>query len=111
MSGRGGHRVETFIHLHPDVDARQVGSKISIGHGGLTVAEIQVLDASEFALETGWYCPKFGARHVNTVIRLSSSGPLPLRLEYRIVKQSNLDSPSLQPAESTDCDGVPHERK
>ena len=87
FSGKGDHRVESFVHLHPDLNARCVGSIISLTlSSSRVVAEIEVLNASEIALEKGWYCPEFGMRLENTVIRLSSSGPLPQSLGYRIAK-------------------------
>jgi uncharacterized heparinase superfamily protein len=89
FSGRGDHQVESFVHLHPDLEARRVGSTISLALSASgVVSEIEVLNASEISLEKGWYCPEFGTRHENIVIRLSSSGPLPLSLGYRIVKRS-----------------------
>ena len=97
FSGRGEHRVESFVHLHPDLVARRVGSTISVvlPASGL-VSEMEVLDASEIALEKGWYCPEFGARHENIVIRLASSGPLPLSLRYRIVRRGVTQSAAPQ---------------
>ena len=89
FSGKGNHRLESFVHLHPDLNVRCVGSIISLTlSSNRVVAEIEVLNASEIALEKGWYCPEFGTRRENTVIRLSSSGPLPQSLGYRIVKGS-----------------------
>lgn len=89
FSGKGNHRLESFIHLHPDLNVRCVGSIISLTlPSNRVVAEIEVLNASEIALEKGWYCPEFGTRLENTVIALSSSGPLPQSLGYRIVKGS-----------------------
>ena len=52
------------------------------------MSEIVVDDASEIALEKGWYCPEFGKKQQNTVIRLSSSGTLPQSLGYRIIKRT-----------------------
>src|SRR5258708_1929184 len=84
---RGVQLVESFVHLHPDLDARRVGSTISLSLSpGGVVSEIEVLNASEIALEKGWHCPEFGKRRENIVIRLSSSGLLPQSLGYRIVK-------------------------
>jgi uncharacterized heparinase superfamily protein len=87
FSGKGDHRVENFVHLHPDLHARCVGSIISLSlSSNRVVAEIEVLNVTEIVLEKGWYCPEFGTRLENTVIRLSSSGSLPQSLGYRIVK-------------------------
>jgi uncharacterized heparinase superfamily protein len=89
ISGKGEHQVDTFVHLHPDLNARSDGPVISLvlATGGV-VAEIEVTGVSEIALEKGWYCPEFGTRRENIVIRLTSSGPLPQRLGYRIVKRA-----------------------
>jgi uncharacterized heparinase superfamily protein len=97
FSGNGVHLVESFVHLHPDLDARRVGSTIllTLSPGGV-VSEIEVLSASEIALEKGWYCPEFGTKRENIVIRLSSSGLLPQSLGYRIVKRKATDSFTVQ---------------
>jgi len=101
FSGKGDHRVETFVHLHPDLEARRVGSTISLAlPSGNVVSNVEVLGPSEIALEKGWYCPEFGTRHENIVIRLSLSGPLPLSLGYRIVKRSVIHSATLETGES-----------
>ena len=89
FAGKGEHRIDTFVHLHPDLKARLAGRAILVADPkGEAVAEIEVLDAEEITLEKGWYCPEFGKRQENVVIRLSSSGPLPRRLGYRIVKRT-----------------------
>jgi len=98
FTGGGRHQVESFVHLHPDVNAHRVGSTISLALPPARVAiEIEVLNAPEIALEKGWYCPEFGIRRQNTVIRLSSSGPLPQSLGYRIVKRW-ANAPAMPPA-------------
>jgi uncharacterized heparinase superfamily protein len=89
FSGDGEHHVETFVHLHPDLTARVDGQAIQVvGGEGKPCVEIQVLEGADCALENGWYCPEFGMRRQNAVIRLSKSGPLPHRIEYRIVKRT-----------------------
>ena len=88
FSGKGNHQVDSFIHLHPDLNAHCDGSIISLAFApDHVVSQIEVQGASEIALEKGWYCPEFGKRQENVVIRLSSSGVLPQSLGYRIVKR------------------------
>jgi uncharacterized heparinase superfamily protein len=90
FTGAGEHRLESFIHLHPDFAVRQEGRTFLIaGPNERVAAELEVLAGSEIALETGWYCPEFGKRQENAVIRLFSSGALPRSLGYRIVKRRN----------------------
>jgi len=89
FTGKDEHRVDTFVHLYPGLKARLVGRAILVADAkGEAVAEIEVLAAEEIVLEKGWYCPEFGKRLENVVIRLSSSGPLPQSLGYRIAKRS-----------------------
>ena len=85
--GVGEHRVESFIHLHPDLTARQAGRSISLVEtNGNVAAVIEVRSDVNMAMESGWYCPEFGKRVANTVILLSSSELLPFDLEYCVRK-------------------------
>jgi len=84
FSGDGEHRVDTFLHIHPQFETRRIGGAVSILDAGHVVAEIEPAVPCELALETGWYCPEFGRKQRNTVIRLYRRGLLPLTLACRI---------------------------
>ena len=88
FAGRGEHRLDTFVHLHPDLVVRRAGRVVLIAdRNDGVVAEIQPLHGAELVLEEGWYCPEFGKKQENVVMRFSSTGPLPRTLGYRIAKR------------------------
>lgn len=82
ITGRGDHRVASYMHLHPDVEIQPASEGVRLERNGkgcrLTVA------AGRFRQETGWYCPRFGVRHRNCVLVIEDRGPLPCELRYRL---------------------------
>jgi hypothetical protein len=94
--GGGEHRIETLVHLHPDLRAHRDGSTISLHWpSGVLACRLEVRAGADVALGKGWYCPQFGVKRENTVVTLSSCGPLPSSLGYRIAKPG---APTERPA-------------
>jgi uncharacterized heparinase superfamily protein len=90
LEGRGTHRMDSYIHIHPDF--RVVQSEAGIGviePNGSTIAIIEALEPSHMRVEQGWYFPEFGLKHENHVIVFSCSGEIPIGLSYRIQKVSS----------------------
>ncbi len=84
VSGRGSHRVESFIHLHPDVEVAVTGDReYSLTLGG-TQLRLRIESPVTLRQESGWYCPEFGIRHPNTVVVLEAEGHLPIEIRYII---------------------------
>jgi len=87
IQGEGAHRMESFIHLHPELAARVEGSVARIVNGGgCCVATIVAAHEAEIAVATGWYFPEFGRCIANVVLKLSCAGSLPLQMAYHIMK-------------------------
>ncbi len=82
ITGEGRHRVESRIHLHPDVQVVRNRDGISIKRADRNL-HISVRD-SIVQFENGWYCPEFGKRIRQNVIVLRSDSALPTQLMYRI---------------------------
>jgi uncharacterized heparinase superfamily protein len=90
LTGKGRHRAQSFVHLHPDLRALASGHRIEIveRNGGAPVARVDILQAGRTEIGRGCYCPEFGLRLENDVIRVSAEGTLPLELTYRVVGSS-----------------------
>ncbi len=87
LEGRGTHRMESYMHLHPDFQVVQSEAGMHvIEPNGNTMAIVEGLGQSEMRVEQGWYFPEFGLKRQNHVIVLTCSGKLPLGLNYRIRK-------------------------
>ena len=86
LTGGGAHKVESYIHLHPDFSASVKHELIEVlAADGQAIALIKV-DGASIRLEQGWHFPEFGVRFKNVLIVLSCEGTLPLQLSYRISK-------------------------
>ncbi|MCB1685060.1 MAG: alginate lyase family protein, partial [Pseudomonadales bacterium] len=87
VSGSGRHKVDSWLHLHPDMDAGVDGQVVNITDGlGVPVATVHLEGDLVPRLEKGWHFPEFGVRQENIVIRLTLTGDLPATLAYRIEK-------------------------
>ena len=90
LEGRGTHRMESYIHIHPDFQVAQREAGIRVGDpNGSTIAMIEALGPSQMRVEQGWYFPEFGLKRENHVIVFFCSGELALELSYRIQKVSS----------------------
>lgn len=82
VEGTGVHRVESRIHLHPDVDVTVEEEGVYLLERSGTRSRIR--GSERAALELGWYCPHFGVRRRRTVVSFGLRGQLPARVEYEI---------------------------
>jgi uncharacterized heparinase superfamily protein len=78
VTGNGTHIIEAFLHFHPAVTVHLTSAQTS----RLTLAEriighISYEHWQEAGLSQGWYCPEFGKREPNTVLRLAATTQLP----------------------------------
>jgi uncharacterized heparinase superfamily protein len=81
VAGRGTHRVESRIHLHPDVDVTGADDGFLLQRGGITVHF--AARGAPVQMERGWYCPRFGVRRRNDVFVLGGPRALPTEVAYR----------------------------
>lgn len=87
LEGTGLHRMESFVHIHPDFTiAEAEAGRFRIERGGEIIAIIEALSACRVTSEPGCYFPEFGLSCKNPVIAFSCSGEVPLQLSYRIQK-------------------------
>ncbi len=87
LQGRGRHDVENFIHLHPDFRPIAEGRMIYlVNDQGQSIATIHVKGEVDVSLEKAWYCPEFGLRVENDVIKMSAPRELPFEMTYQIKK-------------------------
>lgn len=87
LEGSGMHRMDSYLHVHPDFHIIRMGACIAIkAPSGDTVAMVDVLGPADTRLEQGWYFPEFGVKYENPVIVFSCSQEAPFGLSYRIRK-------------------------
>ena len=87
IEGRGRHRIESYVHLHPDLKVERVGAEWGITTAdGTRVAVFEPAADTGVRVESGWYFPEFGRVLENPLIVLSAEGTLPLTIAYRIRK-------------------------
>ena len=87
VSGRGPHRMTSYLHFHPDckfTTGASGPSEITVEVDGCRVAVRSALTGGEPAWEKGWYCPRFGIRRETRVLAVRHDGPLPATLAYCI---------------------------
>ena len=87
LKGSGTHRMESYVHIHPDFTIVPSGEGVfGIEKDGKAIAVIEALSACRVTHESGCYFSEFGLSRKNPVIAFSCSGEVPLRLSYRIQK-------------------------
>ena len=81
VEGVGTHRVESRVHLHPDVTVDEAEGAMTLYHGDARCRLCAETDPAGW--EEGWYCPRFGVRRRNAVFVLGGVVDLPVRLAYQ----------------------------
>ncbi|NQT13204.1 MAG: alginate lyase family protein [Planctomycetes bacterium] len=82
--GTGVHRLTNWLHFHPDAEVEMIDTDhVRIEWHGRTVT-LRWLASGELALLGGWYCPRFGVRHRNPVLRWTAEVPLPAVCGYSL---------------------------
>lgn len=88
LEGNGAHRMESYLHIHPDYVVVKNGTSFRIIEAnGKSIAMIEAVEATEVRMERGSYFPEFGRRYENDVMVFTCSGTIPLTLSYRIRKR------------------------
>lgn len=89
VQGRGTHQIDSYVHLHPECQATQMGQTVRISDkDGISLLCIENVGSGDMKVEQGWFFPEFGVACNQSVIILTRTGPLPLSLTYRITKNS-----------------------
>lgn len=94
LRGAGQHRVESFIHFHPDVRVEPYANSHTFEQGTLQAkwlvhfAEhhyvLMVPETGRFSIAESWYAPEFGVRRPRRVLHGMWDGSLPVRLLYAL---------------------------
>ena len=83
--GSGRHRVESRIHLHPDVRVSREGEDFALERAGIRC--VFRADGA-VALEEGQYAPEFGTLIKNKVLVLGGVCRLPVRMTYYVATEA-----------------------
>ncbi|HVL01987.1 MAG TPA: alginate lyase family protein [Dongiaceae bacterium] len=79
-------KVESSLHLHPDVQASIQPQGFQLNLGDNTAVRVLVANAESVQLEPAWYCPDFGvalpASRISLRCSCAGSTSLDLRLEF-----------------------------
>jgi len=87
LEGSGIHRMESFVHFHPDCSLVPSGEGVfRIERDGEPIAVIEALNTCRMEIQQGCYFPEFGLSQKNPVLAFSCHGEVPLQLSYRIQK-------------------------
>jgi uncharacterized heparinase superfamily protein len=87
LEGSGTHRMESFVHFHPDCSLVPSAEGVfRIERDGEPIAVIEALNTCRMEVHQGCYFPEFGLSQKNPVLAFSCYGEVPLQLSYRIQK-------------------------
>jgi uncharacterized heparinase superfamily protein len=85
ITGSGEHRLESFIHLHPDCSVKQVADREFLVQVDLKpVVRIVVASPAEAVTERGVWCPEFGQQQETSRLVIRSNTTLPAELRYTL---------------------------
>jgi uncharacterized heparinase superfamily protein len=100
VSGSGEHRVESFLHFHPDIDVKPISepnflaAQVILPRWSFTLNEcryiVMAMDTITAQLTEAWYSPGFAIRQVQSVIHWIWEGTLPTTMVYGIVPEGAL---------------------
>ncbi|CUQ65391.1 heparinase II/III family protein [Candidatus Nitrospira inopinata] len=87
LAGKREHRMETYVHVHPDFRVIGEDRRLKlVGTDGRVVAVVEPLTPCDVRLDRGWYFPQFGLRYENPVLVFARSQAAPFAVGYRIKK-------------------------
>ncbi len=101
LRGRGRHRFESYLHLHPDLrlEAGEQGWRVVGDRGDLRVRPIGAVICEE---TQGWYCPDWGRAAVAPALVFRGEAEAPATFGY-VLAPSGAD---VEVAVSSDATGV-----
>ncbi|MCP9449716.1 MAG: heparinase II/III family protein [Nitrospira sp.] len=87
LDGRGEHRLESYVHLHPDFQVVRDERRLTIvTTDGRRSAVVEPLTPCDVRIDRGWYFPEFGMKYEHAVIVFARSHEAPFEVGYRIRK-------------------------
>jgi uncharacterized heparinase superfamily protein len=89
IDGTGTHRLESNVHLAPDVDVELIGAnEFRLRHASGEQITLRLTgDGVTSAIRDGWVAPEYGIRKRSKVIVTERTGRLPGRIEHRFDQQ------------------------
>ncbi len=85
VEGDGAHRVESRLHIHPDLDLDWTSDEVAVKCKGEFLAAISSVQGQVIEKEEGWYCPEFGVKRPCSVLKISlPEAALPCRTGWVI---------------------------
>jgi uncharacterized heparinase superfamily protein len=86
INGKGRHAIESFIHVHPELDVIDMGNgTVELLCKQRLIATIDIPGTQDYSIDSAFYCPEFGIRNPNAVIVIRQQGELPMGLKYDIL--------------------------
>src|SRR5262249_32802452 len=78
VTGVGTHVIEAFLHFHPTLTLHLISAQAyEITLAKRLIGHIYYKHWQEASLAQGWYCPEFGRREPNILLRLVATVRLP----------------------------------
>ena len=85
VDGNGAHRIESRIHINPDLSVLPKDGSVLVSDGANGLVEFFVCLGGKIESTQGWYCPEFGIQKKCTVLRvLENHVKLPYSLCWRL---------------------------
>ena len=85
LIGRGRHRFESFIHLHPAFTPERIGMDEWLVRGADSSLHVAPLGDLASDITAAWYCPDWGQVLPAPVLRFRGEGFLPLAFGYMLL--------------------------
>ena len=82
VTGRGAHKVESLVHLHPEIEVEIQEKCVLLRHP--KSSSVITVTGDMPSVEEGWYCPEFGLRIRNKVLVWGGGHSLPVNVSYTL---------------------------
>jgi uncharacterized heparinase superfamily protein len=87
ISGKGDHLLESYLHLHPDVEPVPLeDGAYELLANGHSIARLEIDSGVEISVEASVWCPEFGVMIENKVLVMRRQTELPAQMGYTISK-------------------------
>jgi uncharacterized heparinase superfamily protein len=87
VQGSGEHLLESYVHLHPDIQVvQEAPDSLLLERNGAPIALLQLGFGQMVSLERSDWCPEFGVKYENIVLVMRHLVQLPATMEYTITK-------------------------
>ena len=84
VTGRGPHKLESFVHFHPELQLVEAGTGFDVLWDGRKLVRITPFGQDEVLALQAPYCPQFGVVKPAPCLRLAATRQLPAVFGYEI---------------------------